>query len=390
LPVALFLALFATSCRQTPTTPPPDTNDCHGMLIVTVQNGEGHAIQGALVTVTGEGDSVHEHTGDLGTASFSNLHHGSHLVHITMDGYAVNDEHVTITCGDTVRMTRTLTLVQHNTECNAGVITLILRDSATGASIDGGSASLYLHDHLIGTQTISANGNSWDGLVPGVYTIRLSKDGYPVKYITLDSLGCNEHRTTDPRWGANHTTDCCQGVFEVSVTDGHTQHVIAGATVVLSKDNMTSRTGTTTDGGVVRYGELCEGTYHIIVSKDGYHSRDTNITETCNGTHGITIVLTPNTTNDNCMTTSFALHVIDSTHQDVNVQGATVIIYNQTTNTQAATGTTTDGGNYSATGLPGHTTYVVRISKDGYNLKYLTFQITDCREVHETILLGAH
>ena len=400
--IAMVLALsLVTSCKHTTEPTAPDTTAvhhdtgscCHGLINFNVKDSSGANVSGASVSLSGEGVTRTETTNGDGHAAMRELCPGTYVIHVTKDGYHTVESHITLTCNDTTEMHLVIGHASTaNTDCNAGVISFVVRDSATAAYINGGQAMLFKGNagQVGATRTIDSGHVSWDGLTPGVYTIRLSKDGYPVKYVTLDSMGCNEHRSADTRWGALHTTDCCQGVLELGVNDASNGNHLQGATVTLSKDNATTATATTTDGGATRFGSLCEGTYHILVTKDGYHGWDTNFTESCNATHGFNVSLVPNTTNTNCYTTSFVLHFADSTHQDMNLSGASVIIYNSTTNSQAASGTTTDGGNFTATGLAGHSTYYVRVSKDGYNLKYVTYQITDCRELHETILVSPH
>src|SRR5437763_916731 len=75
--------------------------------------------------------------------------------------------------------------------------------------------------------------------------------------------------------GARHTPDCPAGVLERGVSDPWNGNPLQGATVTLSKDNATTGTATTTDGGAARFGSLCEGSYHLLVTKDGYHGWDT-------------------------------------------------------------------------------------------------------------------
>jgi len=478
LPIAaLFLLSLVASCRQTPSDPPPA--ECtHGIIHVHAQDGEGHPINDAGVTLSADNFTTrHASTNADGNAGFDGLHTGTYLVTITKDGYTVNTEHVTLTCDQEFTLTRTLTHTTTTGECHSGRIVLILRDSATHVAIASGNASLWLGSHLISTKTISANGTVWEGLVPGRYSFSVTREGYPNMEFGMDSLGCDENRTVDRNWGALHSNttctgrvyitvndssthhtltgatliiykngvqiatatsgadavrfgdlcpgsyrvtinkdgytqgviefsidadgvrtftisllstnhDCCNGVAEVQVVDAD-GHAIAGATVYLKHGGVVARTATTSSTGGVRFGELCEGEYGIAVVKDGYQNNGVEFTETCNLTHGYTVTLTANHT-DECHTTAFILHVADSLHHDTNLQGATVTIRIDGNNDIIAHGTTTDGGNYSATGLSGHKTYIITISKDGYNVKTWTIQITDCREVHETLYLGSH
>lgn len=371
--------------------------------------------------------------------------------------------------------------------CCHGRVTLTVYDSATGHVLDGGNASLYDGDHLVASKPMNDSGTVWDGLCPGHYHITLSKDGYHSTEFALDSLGCNAtrevhhtmvagttnsgdsccsgrdyitvedssthqvligatvvllNRTTSVsqtattssstngviRFGdlcpgsylctitkdgyttvtfdwhqtcdevlsftksllaIHHTDSCCSGVVEMKVTDSSTGHAISNAYVVLYDNGNQLHTAYSGDGGSVRFDGLCEGSYRITIDHDGYHEGVIEFYEHCNATQGFTKSLLAISTNATCDTASISLHVRDSLHQDTNVSGATVTLRIDGHHDNFTTGTTdSDGYYFSDHNLPGHTTYIVTISKDGYTTKSSSMQVGDCQNYGELIYLS--
>jgi hypothetical protein len=128
----------------------------------------------------------------------------------------------------------------------------------------------------------------------------------------------------------------------------------------------------------------------VVVTKDGYHSADSSFGEECGTGRSLKMSLTPTSNTTNCCTAVMSLHVEDSVHQDMNLQGATVTIRIDGSTQPLRSGTTTDGGNFTSDQLCGQTTYIVTITKDGYTTKSVAMQFTDCHTYTETILLHTH
>ncbi|HET6400250.1 MAG TPA: carboxypeptidase regulatory-like domain-containing protein [Candidatus Kapabacteria bacterium] len=284
------------------------------------------------------------------------------------------------------------TIATDTSSCCHGRITLTVYDSATGHALDGGSASLYEDDQLVSTKPMNVNGTVWDGLCPGHYHFALSKDGYHSTEFALDSLGCNATREVHHTMVAETTNrgdSCCGGVVELTVTDSLTSHGISGAEVVIYYNGTELRSTITTDNGSARFDGLCMGSYRITINHDGYSQGVIEFNEECNATHGFTKSLLSTTTTSTCDTASLTIHVRDSLHQDTNISGAMVTIRIDGHSDNFASGTTTDGGYYySDHNLPGHTTYIVTISKDGYNTNSFAVQIGDCKNYEELIYLS--
>src|SRR5205823_1743452 len=112
-------------------------------------------------------------------------------------------------------------------------------DSATGALITGGHASLYHNGQLVSTLEMGT-GAVWEHLGTGHYSFSISHDGYPAKEFSIDDLTCDEHRNVERTWGALHEhNDCCDGVLEYTITDASTGHALSGALVTITNGSAT-------------------------------------------------------------------------------------------------------------------------------------------------------
>ncbi len=276
--------------------------------------------------------------------------------------------------------------------CCHARITLTMTDSVTGHLLDGGSASLYGNDQLISTKSMSTSGTVWDGLCPGHYHVTVSKDGYHTETFLLDTLGCNGTETPqhvlDPEARTNGDS-CCHGILEISVHDSNNGESITGATV-----NLTNRTnGSTytrmTSSGLVRFDGVCPGNYLCIISNTHFDSSKFDFEMTCNDSLSFSKSIAMVAANAECDTTSTTIHVRDSLHRDSNIAGATVTIRIDGHHDNFASGiTNAEGYYYSDSNLPGHETYIVTISKDGYHTRSIIMQVGDCRNYSELVYLS--
>ncbi len=391
----LAIAALLGACRHdSPIQPPASTNDCcHGVIGILALDSAGNHISGAAVTLNGtttDGTTVTrgpETTNGDGATAFRELCPGRYEIHAAKDGYHTASTVIEMTCNDTTHATMTLFAVPSNTttgDCHSGRITLEVHDSATNALITGGTANLYHNGHLVSSKAMGTTA-VWEGLDTGAYSFSLSHDGYAPVEFAVEPLSCNQHRSAGHTMAALH--DCCNGVVELSITDASTTHPLGAASVTMTRSGMTTLTATSTDNGSVRFGSLCTGNYRMVVHRDGYVDTVIEFAETCNATHGYPVALNAVHT-DNCCTAIMSMHVEDSVHHDTVLAGATVTIRIDGNNDNLRTGTTTDGGNYTTDGLCGHTTYIVTISKDGYNSRTFHWQFTDCHTYTETFLLG--
>lgn len=287
---AWFVMIAVSACRHTPSGPndPPHNTDtvrhtdscCGGAIVLNVHDSAtgAHLVHGKFVL---SGNGIHDTTeiNSDGKAIFSHLCPGTYEVAGTADGYNRHAEHYTLACNDEQHHDFNLSPVHQQTDCCHGVVTLILRDSATGEAITGGTVTLWKGSTNLGSETINPNGNAWDGLCQGDgYSFSVSKDGYNHYEWNIEALGCNEHRTTDRRIAAiHHDAPCDNASMTLTVVDSvHRDTRLGGVHVTIRIDghNDNYATGVTDDHGQVTFNHLLGHTTYIITfSKDGYNEK---------------------------------------------------------------------------------------------------------------------
>jgi len=131
------------------------------------------------------------------------------------------------------------------------------------------------------------------------------------------------------------------------------------------------------------------GNYRMTIDQSGYSEGVIEWTENCNATNGFAkalLALHQNT----CDTASITVRLQDSIHQDLYIDSTTVTFRIAGSNDILETGTTANGGYFTATNLVSPDGYSITFSKDGYNEKTVNIQIGDCRNYHETYPLSHH
>jgi hypothetical protein len=278
--MAWFVMFALSACRDTPTDPPPDNHRdtcCGGALVLNViDSASTHHVMGGTYVLKGEGVTQTVHPNDHGQVIFNHLCPGTYEVVGEAEGYNRHVEHYKLDCNDEQHHDFNMSPAHHEDDCCHGVVTLILRDSATGEAISGGTVRLWKGHDMLGEQTINPHGNSWDGLCEGDgYSFSVSKDGYNHYEWSIEALTCNERRTTDRRIGTvRHALDCDNASMTFIVMDSlHHDLPVSGASVTIriSGSSDIYSHGTTDDHGRFTANHIRgHKTYSIRVAKDGY------------------------------------------------------------------------------------------------------------------------
>lgn len=360
---------------------------CGGILrIVPRDSSDGSVITGASVRITRNGASRTETSGGDGVL-FREICPGQYGVRIARDGtpgYRVIEFSITVGCNDTVTITRRMlrNATGGSDSCCNGRLTVVARDSATNALLNGAGVALWKDGARQATRNVENGSAVFTGLCSGRYSIDITNSGYRHLELAVE-IGCNGSVEVSRRLLREGGSDdsCCHGNLVIPVRDSATGNALNGATVTLWRGSTQMGARTTENGRVVFTG-LCPGTYSFSIHRDGYTSRETgNITLGCNDTleRGLKLL-----TADTCRTAVLRMRVKDSTAAEgVWLTGVTVTVTRGTTT--VATGTTGAEGWYVAEGLQGSSAYTVTFSKDGYRSKSFTFTFQGCSTIQETI-----
>jgi hypothetical protein len=169
---------------------------------------------------------------------------------------------------------------------------------------------------------------------------------------------------------------CCRGYLRVVPKDSATGANINGAKVVISKANFQTRTvAAGGDGAVFR--EMCEGTYNVRISKEGYRAVEFTVTLRCNDS-----VVTDRRlgrdnaqNNDSCCSGSITINLRDS--NNAVIAGA---------NVKARKGDRVFGP--SVTNNDGRVKfenlckgeYVINVTKDGFKNLEFVVAVVECNQ----------
>jgi hypothetical protein len=364
---------------------------CNGLLtIVAEDSATSAAISGASVIVSRSGMTRSETTNDHGQSGIHALCAGEYVVHISDTHYHSIEFSVTLTCNDTVTVTRLLSAVAANTDsCCSGRDYITVLDSATRVTLSG--ATVVLTNRTSGaSQTETTNGSNlrFGNLCPGNYLCTISKDGYHTTTFDFQQ-GCDAVLSfSKSLLSITNSDSCCNGRDYITVIDSSTRQAIDNATVAVYLSGTQIPADTINYTNTIRLGNLCPGNYRVTIDHDGYHEGTIEFTQGCDGVLNFTKSLLSTGSNTNCDTASIQIHLQDSLHQDANLGGASVTVRIDGHSDNLLTGTTTDGGYFTAANLPGHTTYILTFSLDGYHTRSITIQVGDCRVYSETVQLS--
>jgi uncharacterized surface anchored protein len=361
---------------------------CGGIFRINVSDSaSGEGLAGGTVTMTRSG-VTRSATIEHGYVIFREVCAGQYVFHVSKDHYRTIEFSETMHCNDSITMNRVLAAesTSGTDSCCGGSITLYARDSASNELLNSGTARLWHGSTMLQSKTVSSTGTHFEHLCEGTYQISLSRDGYHSTEFNVE-VGCNEDVTVTRLLVAEHAADtCCGGAVSLVVRDSTTNAVISGATVRLYMSGSLQHTATTNGDGGVHFGSLCNGNCRMTVNKDGYGERVIEFELGCNQSREFSTKLL-SISHDTCCNAIMQIHVLDSA-QSAELTGATVTVrYHDVT---VAHGTTNGDGNWAADGLCGDRTYVVTISKDGYNTKSINWTFTDCHTYTETFRLSAH
>jgi uncharacterized surface anchored protein len=362
---------------------------CGGTFRINVtDSASGESITSGTVTMSRSGVTRTATVNDHGYVIFHEVCAGQYVFHISREHYRTIEFTETMHCNDSITMNRVLAQVTSSgaDSCCGGSITLYVRDSASNELLNSGTANLWHGSTMLQSRTVSSSGTHFEHLCQGTYQISLSRDGYHSVEFNVE-VGCNEAVSVTRLLAAIHSADsCCSGVVELVVRDSTTNAVVHGATVKLYRSGTLLRTETTNADGGVRMINLCNGNYRMTVDNDGYGQRVIEFELGCSQARGFATHILA-TAHDTCCNAIMRVTVLDSLHS-TNLSGATVTIrYHDVTIDH---GTTNADGVWAADGLCGNRTYVVTISKDGYNTKSINWTFTDCHTYTETFRLSTH
>ena len=311
-----------------------------GTVNVVVTDVSGNALADATVVLSDGENEKTVKTDASGMITFDEVETGSYTVTVSKDGYKNSTATVEVDAGKTYTINAKLEEV-----AKTGNLQVVVKDE-DGNLIEGANV-------LVNGQSVLSDANgvaSFDNLDEGKYDVEITKDGYD-KFTASVEVVAGATKQANAILIKAVTT----GKLVVTVTDND-GNVITDADVVI--DGVTYKTDT---AGLVTLHEMEAGTYSVAVSKDGYISETHTVTIKAKEEVRLGVILDEvDTTGDLVVT------VVDT---DGNVLTDAVVEINGKTVTTNAEGIANIDdlaeGSYS-----------IKISKDGYEAKSGTIEIT--------------
>jgi hypothetical protein len=272
---------------------------CNGLIRIVARNANNEIISGAKVKLWKGGAMVKQETMHDGV-TWSGLCEGNYSISISAEGYTGQEFSFELGCNDTLdTFNKTLAAIQHNDDsCCHGVLWLILNEDGSDTKLANATVKLWKGSTLLSTGTTNSNGMvKFDGLCPGDnYSVSMFREGYASKEFDNDlDFTCNDSIELHRALVKNLNNDCCTGILKLRVKDSTAMTYINGATCKIYKNGVLLETFTSGAEGWAMVDGLCGGniTYTVVISKDGYHSKEMHFTYTDCVTKQETVWLIP-------------------------------------------------------------------------------------------------
>ena len=351
------------------------TEPCQSQIKIWVKDKKNELpLNGAIVKMWKGDQFKGQQTVENGFVLFGELCAGKYSFDILMDGYRHNEFGVEISGNEVKEFTKFLES-EHDSCCN-GTIYFNAKDSATGLPIQNVSVSLWK-----GNQKLSLYKTNEEGMVifrficPGDYQISYNHENYKGNEFTF-SMDCDDTVYFHKLLVMKDT--CCRGIIKVYPKDKDNNEALNGAVVKLWH-NGTLLYQKSVQEGLAKFVELCEGTYHITISKDHYQPDEFNVEMTCNNTIEQTRLMQREQGQDTCCQGQF--HVFPKykdTHEPLN--GAIVKLWHN--GNLIGTKTVENGVAKFFELCEGN--YAMDIIKDGY--QHVEFEIElGCNQTKEVV-----
>ncbi len=370
-----------------------NSDSCCGTLALTViDSANSGALQGVEVKLRTGGARIAVGTTDaLGRIVFHHVCAGQYNFRLAKQGFRVVEEDVAIENCDSVGFNIVMRTLGHdgNDSCCNGVATVIIRDSLTNAQLGGSTVKLRKNGALLTTLTTNNDGFvRFTGLCPGQYSLLIQRDGYGAREVNF-TAECNDSLEIARKLLAiqNNEDSCCHGVIRVVVRDSSTNAIVVGAKVKIWKGNVLKAQETTGQNGAV-IGGLCEGSYGVNISRDGYAPVEFDVRLACNDTIDIVkYILAKSGGQDTCCNNRIKILVRDTLTNQA-IPNATVKLWK---NGALVKTLTANNDGYVVFEELCQGTYGISITRDTYKGRELQVQVScNSNEIRTVLLVSEH
>jgi hypothetical protein len=272
-----------------------DDSCCQGLIHIVVKNSEGQIIEGAKVRLWKGNTNIRTETMHSGV-TWSGLCEGNYSISISADGYTGQEFSFELGCNDTLEtFNKVLAHNSNNSDsCCHGILWLIVNKDGTDTKIAGATVKLLRGGQVVKTGTTNEAGMvKIEGICAGSYGVTIVREGYATKTFDGVVFECNDSLELHKALVAN-SNDCCTGILKLRVKDSTDSSYINGATAKIYKNGQLLETFSSGVEGWAIVDGLCgNSTYTVVISKDGYHSKEMHFSYTDCVTQQETVWLLP-------------------------------------------------------------------------------------------------
>ncbi|MBM2814547.1 MAG: hypothetical protein HW421_1309 [Ignavibacteria bacterium] len=358
---------------------PQDDSCCNGVVEFTIRDSTNNDLLPGVNVDLWQGDTrlnSYQTNGD-GKIIFRGLCPGQYKISFNKDRYRAQEFFFNIECNDTLRITKRMLYEGTSSDsCCDGSLTIIPRNRNQEV-LNGATVRIWKDGQLFRTVTVTNGVAFISGLCQGVYGVDITKEGYRGVEFQVE-IGCNENKeVTKLLDNSNPQDTCCKGIIHVIPKNANGE-VLNGATVKLWKNGTLIRTTTVTNGKA-GFDGLCEGSYSISISKEGYKGIEFSVSMECNQRLEFVKKLEGNSTKDTCCKGVITI-IPKNMENTLYLNGAVVKIYKN----GAVFRTGTVANNKVVFDGLCEGTYNFVIMKEGY--KSIEFSITmECNQKLEVV-----
>lgn len=375
---------FIASCKEPVSTSKILVKNpcCDGIANIIVKDSTGKLIPNAKIKLVLSGKVIKEATTNgVDGVSLLGLCEGNYRLLITVDGYKGSESDLVISCKEPANVMKILTKLTDS--CCDGIVKVYAKD-ASGKMLLGATVKLMFNGQII--KTTVTNGTEpviFTNLCQGPYKVFITYDGYVAVEAEIQ-VSCAEPNTLIKILESNKKDSCCDGVAKFFIKNGEGKYIVGATVKLMQNGKVIKEVKVTSDNEPLTFTGLCEGTYSVIVSAEGYKAADGSVVVSCKEPVNVTKTLVKNV----CCDGIAKISVKDSTGK--YIVGAKIKIYQGSTLLKEVT-TTSSTEPYTFTGLCEGTNYSVSISADGYKGVEAAFTVScaEAANVAKTLVKNA-
>lgn len=255
---------------------PTDEDCCSSKVIVHVKNSNTQGnLDGAKVRLWKNGTMITYKMSENGKVTFENICEGNYAIDILKEGFKGVEFAFEIGCPETKEFEKFLSPTD---SCCNGKIKVIVRDSVSRQ----GLANLQLK--LMQNETVKKEGKTnadgfyyFENVCEGSYKVmvKMPNNSYKEQIVQVP---CNETKVLEFEYKTTETEPCTNATLKLRIKDIVNSLLLDSAEVKIRLNgNLVTTVYSNVEGWAIAQGLMAPATYSILISKQGYKSKEISI-----------------------------------------------------------------------------------------------------------------